>query len=323
MPSLVAFEPFLELVEAELERQLAGESSDTLGAAARYLCVGTGAKRARPILTRIFGSAIGVDDAQLVAPAVAAELIHGASLLHDDVVDTGMFRRGRPTVNARWGNVVAVLSGDVVLSRALWELHKANPRTAARALQTVSDMSRAAFFEVNSRGELDLTLAQLKAIAEGKTGSLFGFCGVAAAYAGGEEEAEHRFNAFGRRIGIAFQMADDIRDITGTDDGKPQFADISSRTMSLPLLLAVEGDPRLKRRLREVWSWSGLNEGQVRELGAAVIVSGAVDHAIEIMNIEIEGANDALGRYAHTESGYQLTVWARALAQGMALKGAA
>jgi geranylgeranyl pyrophosphate synthase len=264
-----------------------------------------------------------VPEAKLVDAAVAAELIHAASLLHDDVVDNGMFRRGKPTVNARWGNIVAVMSGDLLLSGALLKLSKFDPRLAQAALATVSEMTRAAMDEVEARGNLELSLDQLKAIGEGKTGSLFGFCGKAAALVAGDEEAARRFDAFGRRIGVAFQMADDIRDISGTDEGKPQYADLQSRTPNLPVVLAVSGDSKLKRRIGEAWGWSALTADKIKELGTAVLVTGALDDATVLMNREIDAAVEALGPYAQRESGASLVMWARTLARGIALKGAA
>jgi geranylgeranyl pyrophosphate synthase len=325
MDATEQFAPFLIAVEAQLEKQLGGPQvspSDTLVTAARHLCLG-GGKRARPLLVRIFGEALGVAETSLVVPGVAAELIHAASLLHDDVVDMGMFRRGRPTVNARWGNIVAVMSGDLVLSGALHALARFDLRMMEPALSTVSEMTRAAIAEVEARGNLDLPLAELKAIGEGKTGSLFGFCGKAAAILASNTDAAARFDAFGRRIGVAFQMADDIRDVSGTDEGKPQYADLSSRTLSLPTLLAVKRDPRLKKRITDAWAFAALTPEKVRELGTAVLVTGALDQAIDMMNAEIDAAVDALGPYRNTPAGANLVLWARALARGMALKGAA
>jgi len=275
------------------------------------------------MLVKIFGDTLGVSDAPLVAAGVAAEMIHAASLLHDDVVDNGMFRRGKPTVNARWGNIVAVMSGDLLLAEALAALSRVDPRMTATALSTVSEMTRAAIAEVQARGNLALTLGELKAIAEGKTGCLFGWCGIAAATAGENPDAARRFDAFGRRIGVAFQMADDIRDITGTDEGKPQYADLQSRTPNLPVILAVSRDDRLRRRIAEAWGWAALTQDKVKELGTAVLVSGALDEAIALMNREIDDAVEALGSYADTDAGANLVIWARALARGIALKGAA
>jgi geranylgeranyl pyrophosphate synthase len=325
MDPSVAFRPFLEQVESSLLTQLGGPNprpEDTLVQAARHLCLG-GGKRARPMLMKIFGDTLGVPDAKLVDAAVSAELIHAASLLHDDVVDNGMFRRGKPTVNTRWGNIVAVMSGDLLLSGALLALSRVDARLTSSALATVQEMTRAAIDEVQARGNLELTLPQLKKIGEGKTGSLFGWCGLAAATVAGNDEAARRFDAFGRRIGVAFQMADDIRDITGTDEGKPQYADLSSRTLNLPVILAVQKDARLKRRIGDAWGWTALTPEKVRELGTAVLVSGALDQAIVLMNAEIDAAVDALGPYAQHESGANLVMWARTLAQGIALKGAA
>jgi heptaprenyl diphosphate synthase len=325
MDTFGAFKPFLSQVEAQLLTQLGGEAprpADTLMLAARHLCLKAG-KRARPMLVKIFGDTLGVPERKLIDPAVAAELIHAASLLHDDVVDNGMFRRGKPTVNARWGNVVAVMSGDLLLSSALLKLSKFDPRIAQYALSVVSEMTRAAIDEVQARGNLDLGLESLKAIGEGKTGSLFGFCGVAASLVAGDEEAVRRFDAFGRRIGVAFQMADDIRDISGTDEGKPQYADLQSRTPNLPVLLAVSRDAVLRKRIADAWGWSALTQDKIRELGTAVLVTGALDDATAMMNQEIDAAVDALGAYAQRESGANLVMWARTLAQGIALKGAA
>jgi geranylgeranyl pyrophosphate synthase len=323
--AFVAFKPFLGQVEAQILEQLGGEKpkpEDTLMSAARHLCLGAG-KRARPMLMKIFGDTLGVPEARLIDPAVAAELIHASSLLHDDVIDNGMWRRGRPTVNARWGNIVAVMAGDLLLSGALLRLSNFDTRIAQHALAVVSEMTRAAIDEVQARGNLDLSLAGLKAIGEGKTGSLFGFCGRAAALVAGDEDATRRFDAFGRRIGVAFQMADDIRDISGTDEGKPQYADLQSRTPNLPVLLAVQRDASVKKRIADAWGWSALTQDKVKELGTAVLVTGALDDATVMMNQEIDAAVEALGPYAHRESGANLVMWARTIAQGIALKGAA
>lgn len=325
MEPTVAFKSYLHQVEQLLVEHLGGEqppADDTLTTAARHLVLGAG-KRARPLLVKIFGETLRVPEAKLVDAGVAAELIHAASLLHDDVVDAGMYRRGKPTVNARWGNIVAVMSGDLLLSSALLRLARFDPRLTASALATVSEMTRAAIAEVEARGNLELTLDRLRFIGEGKTGSLFGWCGVAAATMAGNDDAVHRFDAFGRRIGIAFQMADDIRDITGTDDGKPQYADLQSKTPSLPVLLAAHADAKLKRRIAEAWSFHSLTPERARELGTAVLVSGALDRATDLMNHEIDAAVLALGSYAENEIGANLVMWARTLAQGIALKGAA
>ncbi|MBX7099439.1 MAG: polyprenyl synthetase family protein [Myxococcaceae bacterium] len=318
------FPEFLPEVEKALVAQLGGEAPprDTLLTAARHLCLG-GGKRARPLLVRIFGEALGVDPRQLVVPATAAELIHAASLLHDDVVDSGMFRRGKPTVNSRWGNTVAVMSGDLLLSGALLELARHAPFLVESALAVIAEMTRAAILEVEVRGRLDLPLETLEQIATGKTGSLFGWCGVAAALVKGDRDAAAAFDAFGRRLGVAFQMADDIRDITGADEGKSPHADLQSRSPSLAILLAVKREPRLRARIQEAWGYGALTPEKARELGTAILCSGAIEEAIERMEAAIEASVSALGPYAQSETGAALVGWARQIARGIALQGAA
>jgi octaprenyl-diphosphate synthase len=314
---------FLGDVERMLHVTLADASSpaaahgDTLMGAARHLCMGGGGKRARPMMVRLFGDACNAPAEHLVPVAVGAELIHSASLLHDDVVDAGMFRRGRPTVNARWGNIVAVMSGDILLTTALGKLAKIDTRVTQEAILTVAEMTRAAIAEVEARGDVNLPLDRLRCIAEGKTGALFGWCGIAAALLAGDQEARGRFSGFGRRLGVAFQIADDIRDLTGLDQGKPQYADLQSRTPSLPILLAARRDDSFRRRLRESWTFAAMTPDRVCELGTAVVCSGAIEAAIDLMNVEIEAAVDALGPYCVCRGGAELVSWARRLAAGI------
>lgn len=314
---------FLGMVEQQLSSALVdgdagpGVKGDTLMEAARHLCLGSGGKRARPMLVRLFGDAVGVPAERLVDVGVSAELIHSASLLHDDVVDAGMFRRGRPTVNARWGNIVAVMSGDLILSTTLLRLARLDSRLTQSALAVVSEMTRAAITEVEARGVMDLPLPRLRYIAEGKTGSLFGWCGHAAATLAEQPEAAQRFDGFGRHLGVAFQIADDIRDLLGTDVGKPQYADLHSRTPSLPILLAVAKDDGLRRKLKDAWAFSTITSDRTREIGSAIIASGAVEQSLARMNAEIEAALDKLGPFASSGGGQELVGWARKLSAGI------
>lgn len=314
---------FLGQVEAQLGSMLSdGDAGpdvkgDTLMEAARHLCLGSGGKRARPMLTRLFGRAVGIPGERLVDVAVASEMIHSASLLHDDVVDSGMYRRSRPTVNARWGNTVAVMSGDLILSTSLLRLAEVDARLVRTGLSVVAEMTRAAIAEVEARGDLDLPLTRLRYIAEGKTGSLFGFCGVGAATLAENPDAAVRFDKFGRHLGVAFQIADDIRDILGTDPGKPRYADIRSRNLNMPILLAVKRDGTLRRKLRDAWAFAAITPERTAELGAAVMATGAVQQSLSKLHAEIEAALDALGPYAKQPGGEELVGWAHKLATGI------
>jgi octaprenyl-diphosphate synthase len=178
-------------------------------------------------------------------------------------------------------------------------------------------MTRAAIAEVEARGDLTVSMSDLRSICEGKTGSLFAWCGIAPALLAGDAQARKSFSAFGRRLGVAFQIADDIRDLTGTDQSKPAYADLYSRTPSLPILLAAARHSELRQRIREAWSFPSVTTDRARELGTAVLCSGVLDAAIDRMNMEIEAAIDALGPYGQTPAGAELASWARRLAIGI------
>jgi octaprenyl-diphosphate synthase len=318
------FKDFLERVERSSHAWLCdsemGAGNGTLvDALGDFLTVR--GKHVRPILLHLFSDMLDVEeDERLVEVAVAAEFIHNASLLHDDVVDNGMFRRALPTVNARWGNIVAVMGGDLMLSGAALKLTHIHNRLTQTALRVVAEMTHAAIAEVEARGNLLLSVGQLKRIAEGKTGALFGWCGAAASILARNPSAEGQLDAFGRKLGVVFQMADDVKDITGVDEGKPQFADIQSKTPSLLVLLAAQRNPSVMKRFKEAWGFPTVTRERTRELGLAVMCSGALDEATELMEREMEDALKLLGDYAQTPSGAQLVLWTRQFAKNMLSK---
>lgn len=317
---------FLQQVEERLGQVVCAKDettnrSDTLLTATRHLCIGGGGKRIRPLMTRLFGLACGASESALMHVGVAAELVHSASLLHDDVIDGGMFRRSRPTVNALWGNVVAVMAGDLLLTLALRQLESLERKVTFEAVDTVAEMTEATISEVEARGDLSLPFERFRFIAEGKTGALFGFCGSAAAIVGGKEDVARQFNKCGRHFGVAFQIADDLKDLTGGDKGKPQFADIRSRTASLPLLLAVQQDDALRRRIKDLWAFGSMPEEKVKEIGKAVLASSAPAQTAEHVRREIAAAMDALGPFALQPGGQTLKLWGQMLLDACAVRG--
>ncbi len=314
---------FLEEVETRLRRALEAEPplvpSDTrlLLEAARHLCLAGGAKRARPRLVHAFGEVLGVDDAALVEVAVAAELIHAASLLHDDVVDDGTVRRGRPTVNRVWGNTVAVLSGDLLLSIAFDHVKRLAPPILSDALSTVLAMTRAAIMEVCQRGRVDIPLSRWRAVAEGKTGALFAWCGRAAAHLAGDEAAVESFDRCGRHLGLAFQLADDLKDLLPADVGKDRLADIRSRSPSYPLLVAASADADIRDRLAAAWNAPVVEEGEVFDLESRVMSTDALEVSRQAVAEELLKAVSALGGHTRGGAVSQVVAWAESLADAV------
>ena len=279
-------------IERALDRELDGPSSGLLRAAERHLCITHGAKRARPQLVLLLGQVAGAPHEGLVDAAVAVELIHSASLLHDDVVDEGELRRGVPTVNARHGNVVAVLAGDHLLSRALVRLAKYPQALSTRAAEVVAEMARAAVREVEVRGDASLSSAGWREVAMGKTAALFGLCGFAAGMLSGDLGRARRFESATRSLGMAFQMQDDLGDLV--DQNQDRYNDIKERNPSLPVLLACEENPALSARFAQLWSSLPVTAEGARGLGEAVLDTGAVDRTLDAILRDVADARAAL-----------------------------
>ncbi|MEL6341736.1 MAG: polyprenyl synthetase family protein [Myxococcota bacterium] len=308
---------FLKEVEQRIDRALSWDReatwSDlpTMVAAARHLCLAPGAKRARPRMIHLFGIAVGAEPDGLADASVAAEFIHGASLMHDDVVDDGTMRRGRPTVNAQWDNITAVLAGDLLLSEAIYGLRRWPRAITEEALKLVADMSRAAMLEVHVRNRTDLDPKQWRYIAAGKTGAMFRWCGRTAAFLAEDDEALERFSIFGDRFGVAFQMADDLKDLMGGDIGKDRFADIRNGNPSYPLALAMRSSGALRDALDEAWSRDRtLEMDELERLGQMVVDTGVLEQTHQDLGEEIVAAIDALGPYRDKPGCAEMATWA-------------
>src|SRR4051794_12987528 len=216
---------------------LAGHAGGTLAA---------GGKRIRPMLVFLCADGNGND---LVAGAAAVELLHMATLVHDDVLDGAALRRGRPTVFVEGGRQGATATGDLLFSRAFAELAAAAGPEAVRALSTAS--SALARGELMQRADAwlpDVTPERYLERCRLKTASLFEASCRLGALAGGEPGLADPLGRFGERVGLAFQLLDDVLDVAGPTErtGKPRGADLVDGTVTLPLILAREVDPGLR-----------------------------------------------------------------------------
>jgi octaprenyl-diphosphate synthase len=320
MPSGV--QTFVGRVESRLQ-ELTADSGDSeyrgahiLSEASSYLTMAPSAKRARPRLVYHFGRALDRPGDELVALAVAAEFVHTASLLHDDVVDAGSERRDRPTVNVRWNNITAVLSGDALLCAALEQLERMPPAITARAVDVVSEMTRSIMHEVDARRRTDLDWRDWEIVAEGKTGALFGWCGLAAALAADRPELVDRFDTCGRRLGIAFQLADDIKDLIDFDSGKDRFADIRNGNPSYPLIRAIEEDAEIARSLQALWE-EDPQAPTAAEIAEAIHATDALGETRRLVRAEVDRALEALGQFVERPGGRRIAGWAHQLCEAV------
>lgn len=294
-----------------------------MAAAARHLCLAPGAKRARPRMVHLFGVAVDADPDGLADVSVAAEFIHGASLMHDDVIDEGTMRRGRPTVNAQWDSLTAVLAGDMLLSEAIYGLRRWKRPITEEALKLVADMSRAAMLEAHVRGKTDILPSQWRYIALGKTGAMFSWCGRSAAHLANDDDALARFQEFGDRFGVAFQMADDLKDLLGGDIGKDRYADIRNANPSYPLSLAMQSSADVRGAFAEAWAQpEPLSPEQIEGLGKLVIETGALAQTYRDLGEEIAAAVDALGPYRDRPGCAEMAAWATMMWRSFAMEEA-
>lgn len=308
---------FVDSVEHRLRTALqpktGGNAADRiLSEASQHLSLAQAAKRARPRLLLYFARAVGAETTEgLVDAAVVAELIHTASLMHDDVIDEATVRRGQPSVNAQWNNCVAVLGGDAMLCTALQLLEPYGMRLMQQALEVVAQMTRGVVLEVQSRGQTDVTDETWRAIADGKTGILFGWCGWAPAMLVGKPGVAERFHRAGHHLGVAFQIADDLKDLTGADKSKDRFVDIRTRTPAFPLVWAMSRSEMVRDRLTDLWtSDKTMTDDEIYAAGALVLESGALEATREALRVEIDAALDALGEYAQRPGGREIAGFA-------------
>jgi geranylgeranyl pyrophosphate synthase len=208
--------------------------------------IAAGGKRLRPLLVFLASGVPPPETDGLVRAAVAVELVHSASLVHDDVLDGAALRRGRPSVMAAGGREHATATGDLLFARAFAELAGGGSKRAVASLSRASSaLARGELMQRADAWSADVAVARYFERCRLKTGVLFrAACELGAIEGGGAVEA---LGAFGERIGIGFQILDDVLDVTGPPErtGKPQGTDLLDGTVTLPLILAREHDPEL------------------------------------------------------------------------------
>jgi geranylgeranyl pyrophosphate synthase len=259
----------LERTEARLA-EVAGNHGAELGRHASGT-LSAGGKRLRPVL--VFLCAAGEDE-RLVAAGAAVELLHMATLVHDDVLDAAELRRGRPTVFAEAGRPAATATGDLLFSRAFAELAATGSEDAVRALSTASSalargelMQRADAWDGEVSPERYLERCRLK------TASLFeASCRLGALF-GSRPDLAPALGSFGEQVGLAFQMLDDVLDVCGPSErtGKPRGTDLLDGTVTLPLILARRVDPTLPGRIT--------NPDEAAAAADRISATGALDEA--------------------------------------------
>ncbi len=306
-------------VERALGRALAKEAlrcdpdRTVLVDAAKHITFGDGAKRARPQLCERFGLIVGAKPESVRNVAVAAEWIHTASLLHDDVVDDGKVRRGRPTVNVRWKNSTAVLSGDLLLALAVQAVENEPRIITQKATEVVAEMARASILEVRERGRVDVAVSTYDLIAEGKTGALFGFCGFGIGALSGDLKTAARFEKAARALGLAFQIADDVRDLVATADDKDRLADLREKMPSFTTVLAASSSPQIRAQLQRAWTSKKVSRDTALSLRTAIFGTSALAVAQKSIRDAVDRTKKILAPWRTNPAATDIIGWGEAM----------
>jgi len=273
----------LERVEFQLS-ELGRSDNPLIGEINAYLFA-QGGKRLRPALLTLCARLYGNGGSEIVFWAALVEIIHTASLVHDDIIDKTELRRGRETVHARWGANITVLLGDHLYIHAITQALRTRRPEIIEALAEASEaMIEGELLEYAVSGEADLSEERYFEILKKKTASLFAAsCRIGSRLGGADAAAAGRLAEFGINLGLAFQIIDDLLDFTGRleDIGKPILTDLREGRITLPLIYALR---RLEGTVRaDLLSWIESRKRDpetIRKIHSLVLSSGAVPEAL-------------------------------------------
>jgi geranylgeranyl pyrophosphate synthase len=277
-----------------VEDRMATVAADHAPALARHAeaTIAAGGKRLRPLLVCLAAGVPPPETDALVHAAVAVELVHGATLVHDDVLDGSALRRGRPTVVATGGRQMATATGDLLFSRAFAELALSGSPESVRVLsRACSELARGELMQRTDAWRADVTVERYLERCRLKTAVLFrASCELGALE--GDAPLQPPLAAFGERIGLAFQILDDVLDVSGSPErtGKPRGADLLDGTITLPLIEARARDASLQaldvRSVRTPADASAICE--------RIVATGAPELAKERALVLVEQAKECL-----------------------------
>jgi octaprenyl-diphosphate synthase len=238
-----------ELVRDDLalvEQEIAAQTSVAIQPIAEigsYLREG-GGKRLRPALLLLAAGACGYRGESAIPLGAVVEMIHSATLIHDDVIDGANTRRGRPSANARWGNHMSVLAGDWLYMQSFKvALRERNFALLDILIDLTQNMVEGELLQLTSLGRMDLSEADASDLAYRKTACLFSGCAELGAVLARQDERTRRAMAeYGRQAGLAFQLVDDLLDFTASPEklGKPVLSDLKEGKVTLPLIFALQ-----------------------------------------------------------------------------------
>ena len=308
----------LALVEREIAAQNAA-AIEPVSEISSYLREG-GGKRLRPALLLLAAGASGYRGPSAIRLGAVVELIHNATLIHDDVIDGANTRRGRPSANARWGNHMSVLAGDRLYMQSFeMALRERNFAILDILIDLTQNMVEGELLQLTRLGRIDLNEAEATELAFRKTACLFSGCSRLGAVLGRQpKNIEEALAEYGRNAGLAFQLVDDLLDFTASPEqlGKPVLSDLKEGKVTLPLIFALEmkaapgsngsdgneangaGGRMLVAKVLEERGFLSVRPDQITKL---VRETGALDRAAKLAHEYVSRAKSALNDLPESE----------------------
>lgn len=292
----------IELVEKKLNDAL----SDSQGAV-KDMCthiLNAGGKRVRPLLVLYSGLIFSDEIDELIYAATAAELIHMASLVHDDIIDDSSLRRNKPSINKIWGKHFAVLCGDYLFAKAFGILSKNRLiKSMDYMVEAIQNMCEGEILQAENRFNHCVTLDMYYRRIAKKTAIFMQCCCKSGAAVGGADELQVRMlGEYGLNLGLAFQIIDDILDFCGDVDamGKPGGEDLRQGSITMPLIFLMQDD-RYENWIKEILGERNITGHHIREITRKLKETGMIEKSFKTALSHIEKAKHSLGMLAESE----------------------
>lgn len=266
-------------------------------------------KQMRPMFVLLSAKLFGDINETVYRSASLVELLHTATLIHDDIVDDSNKRRGFFSINALWKNKIAVLVGDFILSKGmLLALENEDYKQLQIVSRAVKEMSEGELLQIEKTRKLNLDESVYFEIIKGKTASLIASCCANGAAANtDDQEMIDKMWDFGERLGIAFQIKDDLLDFGDDDIGKPKGIDIKEKKMTLPIIYMINNtDPSTRKKYINTIKKHNNNKEKVNWLIDEVHKSGGIQYSKEVMQQYKQEALDILATFPESEAKFSL-----------------
>jgi octaprenyl-diphosphate synthase len=309
-----AYTQEMKQVEVHLDRYITSEIK-LIPEVAHHL-IDSGGKRFRPLLLLISARLCGYEGDARFPLAAAVEFIHTASLLHDDVIDEALIRRGKTSANNIWGNAASVLVGDFLYSKAFKLLSEIGDIGLVQLMSKMTNiMSQGEVFQLMKCGDTDLTETDYLNIVEKKTAVLISAACESGAFLGKASPVQaDALGQYGYKIGMAFQITDDTLDYMASqaDFGKAIGKDLEEGKMTLPLIYALTQCTKAQRDfIKAAVSEKMFSPETIRDIFAIVRESGGIDYSLKRADQFIEDAMDGLNVFPETPQRNHLAAVAR------------